>query len=62
MRVPTIITDEPSFTFSENSIVNPAISPDPFGPSASTIVPAAHGYSFRVSKGTRFRIIDIHGE
>lgn len=64
MHVPIITTDEPSFTFNENSIVDPAISPDPFGPSASTthVVRAAHGYSFRVSKGTRFRIIDIHGE
>ncbi|OCK82517.1 hypothetical protein K432DRAFT_262618, partial [Lepidopterella palustris CBS 459.81] len=32
-------------------------------PQTSTyIVPAAHGYSFFVQSGTRFRIIDLHGE
>ncbi|KAJ4374348.1 hypothetical protein N0V83_003089 [Neocucurbitaria cava] len=26
------------------------------------VVPAGHGYAFAVKKGTRFRIVDLHGE
>lgn len=64
MRIPSLQHhDEASIHDSNNGETTPA--PAGFYTSKKStkhVVPAGHGYAFPVKKGTRFRIIDLHGE
>lgn len=65
MRVPHARSHDESHSTLHNDQLPPLPTPDSFCKCIKLtkhVVPAAYGYAFSVTKGSRFRVIDTHGE